>query len=762
MSILTFDLETTIERSKKRAANPFDPDNYIVAIGWKYDNGPCEYTYFDKPHRTPVLPDLTNVTMLIGFNIKFDLLYTWWEKELTEFFKRGGVIYDGQYMEYLLSGMVQESHMLSMNEVAARYYEGGGKLDAVKEMWEQGICTKDIPKDLLIDYLVGDGGEIIGDIENTYRIFCHQVKRAKEEMHPNFVQMFKHRMDGLLATTEMEWNGMFVNMEVALREREQVVEDLAIATAELENYIPELPPELTFNWNSNVHKSALIFGGTVKYQKWTAHEDEEGNPIYAKKKETWPLFQGEATDPVCCTLRTHKSYGEVYTQVVDGKIRMQDITKGGKNAGRPKTKQVSVPDTTKPKGAKKDYYFRFSGYTKPLAKWKGEQTDAYDDPIYSTAAGVIEELATRKIPFLDALVKRTALAKDLGTYYYEEDAKGRRKGMLTLVGDDGIIHHKLNHTSTVTSRMSSSDPNLQNIPRGDTSRVKVMLESRFGRNGRMAEIDYSQLEVVVQGLLSRDPQLIKDLNDKVDFHCKRLSAKLNEDYQHVWNMCHVEEDTEYGTGRTNAKRFSFQRAYGAGAPAIAASTGMSVEEVKELIEAEEKLYPGVVEFDKQLEKTIQANRIPSGNKLYVDGVQFSQGEGHWDSPTGTRYIWREGITPEFLHEKGKFTGFSPTERKNYPVQGTGGEIVQTMLGKVFRYFIQNDRFNGKVLLVNTVHDCVLLDGEDGLLQPVAKNVQKILEAVPQVYEKAFGIDVPVPFPCETEVGHNLYDMEVLH
>jgi DNA polymerase I-like protein with 3'-5' exonuclease and polymerase domains len=422
---------------------------------------------------------------------------------------------------------------------------------------------------------------------------------------------------------------------------------------------------------------------------------------------------------------------------------------------------MSVPDETKPKGAQKDFYFRFDGYTKPSKKWQGEQTDAYDDPIYSTASDVITELASRGIPFLDALAKRTALAKDLGTYYWEEDKKGKRKGMLTLVGEDGIIHHKLNHTSTVTSRMSSSDPNLQNIPRGDTSSVKKMFRSRF-ENGRMAEIDYSQLEVVVQGVLSGDPQLVKDLNDQVDFHCKRLSAKLGEDYSHVWKMCHEVEDPTYESGRTKAKQFSFQRAYGAGAPAIAASTGMSVEEVKELIQAEESLYPGVVEFDKSIEEEIIKSRVPTGNKLYVDGVPFAQGEGHWDSPTGTRFCWREGITPEFLHEKGKYTGFSPTERKNYPMQGVGGEIVQTMLGKVFRYFIKNDRFGGDVLLVNTVHDCVILDGKDGVLQPVAKAVQGILEAVPQVYEKALGIKINVPFPCKTEVGKDLFAKGVLH
>jgi DNA polymerase I-like protein with 3'-5' exonuclease and polymerase domains len=256
---------------------------------------------------------------------------------------------------------------------------------------------------------------------------------------------------------------------------------------------------------------------------------------------------------------------------------------------------------------------------------------------------------------------------------------------------------------------------------------------------------------------------MRDLNNKVDFHCKRLAAKLGRDYDEIWKLHHVDGDPEIGEQRTGAKEFSFQRAYGAGVDAVVTSTGMSKAEVEALVDAEARLYPRVAEFDRQLEATINANRIPTANKLYIEGVAFTQGESHWDSPTGTRYVWREGITPEFLHAKGKYTGFSPTERKNYPVQGFGGEVVQTMLGIVFRYFLENDRFDGNVLLVNTVHDCVILDGVEDYIEEVAVNVQKILESVPDVFNKAYPeLNIEVPFPCETEIGRDLFKMEAVH
>jgi DNA polymerase I-like protein with 3'-5' exonuclease and polymerase domains len=703
---------------------------------------------------------------IVGFNIKFDLLWVWDSPSFQAALKRGARIYCGQYAEYLLGGHTQEVQMCSMNSIAEKY-GGGCKIDAVKEMWEDGYLTSQIPPDLLHDYLVGTD-EIVGDVMNTWKIFCGQVARMKAEHPPEFRTMFKFRMDGLLATTEMEYNGVYCDTEVAEELRKDLIKELETATAELEQFIPKLPPELTFNWGSAVHKSCLIFGGVVKYERWLPHTDETGTILYAQKTVPYPVFNGAPLPLHYC-----KKAGELYVVETeagkghfihkDKHYMVQDTYKSGKKKGLGKFKNVKENDLTKPKGAKQPHYFKFDGFTKPHPAWKTDQTDAYDQPLYSTGSKVIEKLAARGLPLTSALVKRTGLDKDLGTYYWKEDTKGNRKGMLCLVDDKGIIHHKLNHTSTVTSRLSSSDPNLQNVPRGSTSNVKKMFRSRFGDKGQMAEIDYSQLEVVVQGVLSQDPQLCQDLRDRVDFHCKRLAAKLDEDYQHVWHMCHEVEDPVYKKGRTSAKTFSFQRAYGAGADTIATDTGMPRSEVDALIEAEERLYPMVKEFDKQLEREIASNRIPTSTNIFIDGLAFKQGESHWDSPTGTRYVWREGITPEFMHKHGKFLGFSPTERKNYPVQGFGGEIVQTMLGLVFRYMIANDRFNNEVLLVNTVHDCLWLDGVRDKIEAVTREVHAILESVPEVFNKAFPeLNITVPFPCESEIGEDMFDMNVLH
>lgn len=738
-NICTFDLETGTHTLDKRKASYLAPENYIVASGFKLGNGETFGDYYHVP--TPVnFPDLTDVQLLIGQNIKFDLLWTWEHPELQAFLKRGGTIWDTQLAEYIIEGMIPSSHMASMNSMVEKY-GGTLKIDAVKEMWEAGIDTPDIPEDLLMKYLLGcKEEEIDGDVNNTWLIFLGQLARIRN-MHPNTLPMLKNRMESILATTECEFNGLHIDVELGLQLREEVKAELDELDARMLQYLPDFPPEFTFNWASHYHKSYLIYGGTARYQKWVQHRDEETDELlYAKKTVKWPMVSGHPVDP----------WDENYWGYAP------DRYKSGKQVGEVKTRNVTLPDYDKPKGAQQDHFFSFPGYTKPDRKWVSTLTDGADKPIYSTSADIIELLGTRDIPFLKDLSTRQKLAKDLGTYYWDEDDKGNRKGMLTLVNrTTGCIHHSLNHTQTVTSRMSSSNPNGQNIPRKDNSKVKSVFDSRFGADGRIVELDYSSLEVVIQAVLTNDHQMIQDLLNGVDFHCKRLAKKIHEPYEWVVDQINA-GCKELKLMRTKIKEFTFQRAYGASAYSVAASTGMSVEEVEEMIAAENIEYAGVEKFDKMLEQAIEKSAVPTGKHLFVAGGKHEIMQGYWYSPTGTKFVWEQHETPEFLHKHGKFVGFSPTERKNYPVQGVGGEVVQTMLGVVYRWLLNNDFFGGKVKLINTVHDSIYLDMHKDLVERVVPTVKAIMEAVPRKYKKDLNLDFPVPFPVEADVGLNMY------
>lgn len=755
---LIFDRETENHEYKNRVASPFCNDNWTIALGWKKQgDSKCSYEYYSAKHleKPLVIPD--DVAILVGHNIKFDLLYGWSDPGLKNFLKRGGKIWCTQYAEYLLEGQVQESQMNSMDSIVLKY-GGRKKIDSVKALWESGFLTSQIDKDMLIDYLVGteQEGRNSGDIGNTELIFLGQLKKAAEL---GMVKSIMTRMDGLLCTTEMEYNGLKIDIAEAKRRMDVLNNELVEADKLLSSYIPEMPEGLEFNWNSNTHKSCLIFGGTIKYKKSAPYVDPDtGDLARFKKQEDWPLFNGSPVDPSTC--KTNLTNNCFYYVDSNGDTVSQDVYSSGKKKGDGKYKKVAVQGDIKTKI--QDFLFTLPGYTTPLPEWRSKNTDGVNDEIYFTNDDVITSLGNRDVPFLKVMSNRSNIIKDLGTYYARFDEKKKTYvGMLTCVGPDHIVHHSLNHTSTITSRLSSSKPNLQNIPRGDTSEVKRMFISRF-EGGSILEVDYSQLEVVVLGLLSGDKNLCNDLNAKIDFHCKRVAAKYNVSYEEALYRCKDTTYPDHATWkkyRTKCKEFSFQRAYGAGAKAIADSTGMSIEDVEELIRVEDELYPDVAKFHKSVEESVKASLVPFRD-FVREGKVYNKGV--WVSPTKTRYVFRTYDSPEYHKRNGINESLMPTEMKNYPTQGTGGELVQMILGKLFRHFLAKDNYGGKALLGNTVHDCVWFDLAPGLAEEVSKDVKTIMEDIPRYCKEIYNIDCNVPFPVELEIGPNLFDKQVVH
>lgn len=457
MSYATWDTETTIKTSFKRKANPFDKDNWVVTHAYKKKGGDVTEYRFGK-QRPPAgwFVDLLEGTRLIGgFNIKFDLLHALqdpvnlgaWMKYVAS----GGLVWDCQLAEYLLEGMGQESQMLSLDEVAPRY-GGNVKVDEVKLLWQAGVDTPDIEPELLTRYLCGgldeNGVWQEGDIGNTERIMLGQIARARQCGQLNSILL---NMGALIFTTEAERNGMFIDKQTGMTLAAALKVQVDEATAALALHLPQDLP-FGFNWNSPKQKSALFFGGTVQYDAreydlkdgTTTWQEPNGSRLYAYAQRDvsgWLLDSGEVTfvDPF----------------EVDSPTNYATF-KGGKNAGEFKTKKVKVDDYTKPKGriAKRDYTFK--GFTKPNPKWAGAEPG-----VWSTNSEVVKELGdTSGVPFLKAYSSLMGMAKDLGTYYYTKDEDGKESGMLTLVDAEGIIHHKLNMCSTVTARLSSSDPNL--------------------------------------------------------------------------------------------------------------------------------------------------------------------------------------------------------------------------------------------------------------------------------------------------------------
>ena len=136
-----------------QVASPFCPDNYIVAAGWVFDDKPVQYEYFptqeESNSSTWLVKALESASILVAHNATFEIQWFLhrYKDAFLAFIKRGGRIFCTQYAEYLLSHQTETYPKL--DEVAPRY-GGTHKIDEVKLLWEQGVLTADIARELLI------------------------------------------------------------------------------------------------------------------------------------------------------------------------------------------------------------------------------------------------------------------------------------------------------------------------------------------------------------------------------------------------------------------------------------------------------------------------------------------------------------------------------------------------------------------------------------------------------------------------------------
>jgi DNA polymerase I-like protein with 3'-5' exonuclease and polymerase domains len=737
--VMVFDVETTYGTAFGRPGNPFAPglinlcasgflsgsgeyrDHYLVSLD---DEGTRHGVKRGSQEWADSFPDLSGVGILVGHNIKFDLLWYWRHPNLEAFLKKGGVIWDTAYAEYLLSGQFYNNKMAEHLRPSLRNCcKRRGltlKLDIVKALWDQGVRTEDINPEVLLEYLHGDN-------VSTLELYEAQVAQAERQ---NQMHMIRGRMEGLLATTEMEYNGLLIDLDEAAIQQAELEEKIECLQEQLTVHIPPLPDGLEFNWGSGRHLSALLFGGTIKFKARREVRDDEGNPVYYLTTERRPI-----TGP-------------------DGEVV---VYKSGKNKGKIKTKNYRVPDLERgPKTRMEDCFHDLPGVTKPHHKWKS--ASFAETGQYSTSVHVLEVLEKRDIPLVNDLLALREAQKDLGTYY-RRLYKGKWTGMLNMVGDDGFLHHNLNHFVTKTTRLSSEKPNLQNIPKQGKSKVRSLFISRFGDDGLMVEGDYSQLEVVCKAVLSGDGALMDALANDVCFHCDWLSlspAGEGKSYEEVHRLCKIDNNPIWKEKRQNIKSLTFGESFGAGIQSLCESTGMEADDIEQAIKNRKLKYPDMYQYDEDNIKAVQASRRPSQMQT-PEGLQA--GIGYLRTATDIIYHFLEDDAPAWLQHRGTMTSFKPTNIKNYPTQGLGGEVMQVALGRLFRWLIENDRFDDQVLLINTVHDCCWMDIHKSK-RYVLDEAKEIMEDVSPYFTEHYpNVWWNTPFPTEFEVGPNVYEME---
>lgn len=219
-NFLTLDIENNSSGKYGRKAGVPGEDP-IVAIALQNSvELRSQYIYPDKLSKLGVDEDV-----IVGFNLSHDLSFLWDLKDLQDFFRRGGRVWDCQLAHYILSGH-QEKYP-SLRDVAVRCYSCPERVKNMEDYWLNGLKTSDIPKELVLK-------DVEQDVKDTTSIYLQQLEQAKKD---GVFKFLEYRMDALLACIECERNGMYINKDIFNTNKEKIKQELEEKKLLLSNLI---------------------------------------------------------------------------------------------------------------------------------------------------------------------------------------------------------------------------------------------------------------------------------------------------------------------------------------------------------------------------------------------------------------------------------------------------------------------------------------------------------------------------------------------
>lgn len=233
------DLALDVETTTFNKGSPFDRRNELVCIACTTG---VKTRVFRPSEREEVQRLLDDHERIVGFNLKFDL--HWLRRAGITFDKKR--VYDCQSAEFILSG--QTHKFPSLNDVSQKYL-GRGKIDEVAALWAQGVQTTDIPWETLAAYAAED-------VDLTFSV----AKKQADATPDSLKKLISLVNQDLLVLEEMEWNGIKFDRELSI-EKAQEYEAKILELQDKHNLMHNIP---SFNWASNDHLSALLYGGTIK------------------------------------------------------------------------------------------------------------------------------------------------------------------------------------------------------------------------------------------------------------------------------------------------------------------------------------------------------------------------------------------------------------------------------------------------------------------------------------------------------------------
>ena len=317
----------------------------------------------------------------------------------------------------------------------------------------------------------------------------------------------------------------------------------------------------------------------------------------------------------------------------------------------------------------------------------------------STDEEVLEKLKEDGAEIAKAILEYRKLAKLKNTYV---DAIPK------LRDENNRVHTTFNQIGTTTGRLSSSDPNLQNIPVKTDEGIKIRQGFIAEKGSILMGIDYSQIELRVLAQLSGDENLRAAYQNNMDLHS--LTARK------IFELSENDEVTR--EQRIIAKTINFSIIYGKTAFGLAKELGITQREASEYIERYFNQYPRVKEFEKEI-------------------VEFTEKNGYTETLFGRRRII-EGINSKNKNIK------SQAERMavNSVIQGTAAEVLKQVMIEIYRYI--KDKAGISLLL--QVHDELIFEISQDRLEEYRENIEKIMRECVKFDS--------VPLEINTNIGVN--------
>lgn len=319
---------------------------------------------------------------------------------------------------------------------------------------------------------------------------------------------------------------------------------------------------------------------------------------------------------------------------------------------------------------------------------------------YSTDAEVLEKLRDEH-PIIEKILDYRQLMKLNSTYV---------EGLISHINEKtGKIHTRFHQTVTATGRLSSTEPNLQNIPTRTDLGKKIRKVFKAEKGRIFIDADYSQIELRVLAHISNDEIMINAFNNDQDIHTICASQIFNVPVDKVSKQL-----------RSRAKAVNFGIVYGISDFGLSEQTGIDIKEAKKYIEQYLEKYSGI--------------------KNYMDKiVEETKESGYTETMFGRRRYIHEVKSNNYMVRK-----FGERAAMNTPIQGTAADIMKIAMIKVYNR-MKKENLKSKIIL--QIHDELLVDS----LIEEADEIKKILKE-----EMESAVSLRVPLKVEIEQGRSWY------